>query len=395
MSQAVGTSDNKNLDEIIEKNLKSWLRELNEPDRVFTKGKKVEIVFTIEAVNAILPRTEGVEDITLFKIPGTEYEVPAILPEKLQAVARRNMLSYLRMYRDKQKDRLRRYLEKLSLMYKIKDKKETNVGFVKAKEFLNNKDWNCYIQPPGGDVGEKATDVGMDGFCPACALFGTLIDKSKIEGIGDESIGVKSRVEFDPAIAISDRSVSVVGYTQNKVSDGVSWTGQSLFTEYHVVPGTVFIGKTTLEDVSKEELKAFLSTLSTISRLGGRERIFGGVKVTIIALRGGSYEAVSALELAKRLIAKYGDALPGFDNIVRDLKQELKSRGFIEVDSYSDGFRKLVEDVEIWDDLWGSTIIYDKRIIDRVLQLVKGEGKYEEIWKDEEVIKIMEEKEKA
>ncbi|PMB77370.1 MAG: hypothetical protein C0177_03400, partial [Fervidicoccus fontis] len=104
---------------------------------------------------------------------------------------------------------------------------------------------------------------------------------------------------------------------------------------------------------------------------------------------------VSALELAKRLIAKYGDALPGFDNIVRDLKQELKSRGFIEVDSYSDGFRKLVEDVEIWDDLWGSTIIYDKRIIDRALQLVKGEGKYEETGKDEEVIKIMEEKEKA
>ncbi len=359
--------------------LKSWLRGVEEPDRVFTKNKKVEIVFLVEAVNVILPRTEGVEDITLFKIAGTEYEVPAILPEKLQAVARRRMLAYLRSYRDRNDEKMKEYLNKLAKIATFKTKKkgketEVAVGFELAKKFLEpNEKWNCYIQPPGGDI-KKTTDVGMDGFCPVCALFGVALDSNKISGIGDEAIGIKSRVEFDPAVAITDKTKSVAGYTHNKVSDGVSWTGQSLYKEPHVQPGTIFIGKVTLEDVTEPELKAFLATLSAIDRLGGRERIYGGVRIHLVGIRGGSYETVSAYEIARELVKEYGEKLPDVNEVVEKVQKIISKKGFLEINT--ENFKKLVDDDTVWDKLWESTVEYDKQVIARVLDLVKGKEKY-------------------
>lgn len=373
MTQALKTLKPKD----IASELGEWLREVNEEDRVFTKNKKIEVIFIVEPVNAILPRTEGVEDITLIRLPGTEYEVPVILPEKLQAVTRRRMLAYLRNYRDKRKDMLRKYLEKLASLYRIKKEKGgyDHVGFITAEDFLKDEEWNCYIQPPGGDV-RRATDVGMDGFCPACTLFGTVIDGSKVKGIGNESIGVKSRVEFDPAIAISDRSISVVGYTHSKVSDGVSWTGRSLYKEFHVLPGTIFVGKVTLEDVTEPELKAFLATLSAVDKLGGRERVFGGVRIHLVGVRGGSYETVSALELVIQLAREYGKKLPTVTEVVEKLKPILSDKGFITVDS--EEYKRLLDNMETWDKLWESTVEYDKQLIERVLLLLRGKGKYEE-----------------
>ena len=374
--------------ETVRNHLEKWLRGINEPDRVFTKNKKVEVVFLVEAVNAILPRTEGVEDITLFKIPSTDYEVPAILSEKLQAVARRNMISYLRSYynrkKDEKKDEIKTYLEKLATVFvpsesekKSKKKEEQIVGYVKASEFLKTEEWNCFIQPPAGE----GTDVGMDGFCPACAIFGAVLDNTKVSGVGNISVGLKSRVEFDPAIAISDRKVSVTPITHNKVSDGLSWTGQSLFTEYHVVPGTIFVGKVTLEDITESELNAFLATLATISKLGGRERLFGGVRVHLVGIRGGSHETVSALELVKKLARKYAERLPDVEEVIGELKQELSNKGFVTNISQED-FKKLVESDDAWSNLWKSTLIYDKQVLQRIIHLIGAQGKYQEAWKE-------------
>lgn len=359
-----------------------WLRSPDEKDRVFPKNKKIEVVFLVEAVNAILPRTEGVEDITLIKLPGTDYEVPVILPEKLQAVARRRMLAQLRSFRDQEPEKLKKHLETLANLYQYRkgrgSQSKTTVGFVKAKEWRDKpEEWNCYIQPPGGDIRE-ATDVGMDGFCPACMLFGTVISGDKIEGIGNESIGVKSRVEFDPAIAFTDKERSVMCLTHNKVSDGVSWTGRGLYTECHVVPGTVFIGKATLEDVTETELKAFLAILASIDRLGGRERVFGGVRVHLLGIRGGSYETVSALEIATELAKKYNEREqpPSIDEVRNDAWRAITGKGFARLETAE--YQKLLDDMNIWDKLWSDTVNYDKQVVERVLQLIRGKGKYEE-----------------
>jgi len=352
------------------------LRRPGERDRVFPKNKKVEIVFLVEAVNAILPRTEGVEDITLIKLPGTEYEVPMILPEKLQAVARRRMLAQLRRFRDERPQSLKRYLETLSALYKFKKggkkAQELIVGFTRAQQYREAPEsWNCFIQPPGGDKRE-ATDVGMDGFCPACALFGTVIDGSKLDNIDNESIGVKSRVEFDPAIAFVDQEKSVAGFTHNKVADGVSWTGQGLYTEHHVVPGMVFVGKVTLEDVTESELKSFLAVLAAIDRLGGRERLFGGVRIHLIGIRGGSHETVSALELARELAKMLGEREypPSADEIVKKVYDIIGEYGFHKISS-SD-YRKLLDDMDVWGSLWRDTVDYDCSVVGRVLSLLKN-----------------------
>lgn len=369
--------------------LKQHLRSADEPDRIFTKNKKIEVVFLVEAVNAILPRTEGVEDITLVKIPGTDYEVPMILPQKLQAVARRNMLSYLRDHYDKNKDRVKSYLKKLFVIFELKEDKRKKkegeegkeggqiVGYVKA----NADEWNCFIQPPSGE----GTDVGMDGFCPACVLFGTLLDNTKVSGIPKVSgtlkmsIGLKSRVEFDPAYAISDRKVSVMPLTHNKVSDGLSWTGRSLFREFHVVPGTIFVGKVTLEDVTGAELIAFLATLTTVTRLGGRESLYGGVRMHLVGIRGGRYETVSAFELVRKLVKKYAERLPNVEEVMGELKNELSNKGF-DTSINQEDFKGLVDNNDTWDSLWESTLMYDKRVLERVLQLTGKQDKYQLAW---------------
>lgn len=377
---------------VIPASLDSYLRKPDEPDRVFPKNKKIEVVFLIEAVNAILPRTEGVEDITLIKLPGTEYEVPVILPEKLQAVSRRRMLAQLRKFRDIRPNQLAIYLKTLTAAYS-RPKRNNNipVGFTKAKKYAEEPHkWNCFIQPPGGDI-KEATDVGMDGFCPACALFGTVLGdtgrqdkRGTIYGIADSpqqaiSAGVKSRVEFDPAIAFLDKERSVASYTHNKVSDGVSWTGKSLYEEQHVVPGTVFVGKVTLEDVTETELQAFLAILSTIDRLGGRERVFGGVRIHVIGVRGGSYESTSALEIARMLAKEFGNGEypPSIDEVKEKTSAIIKNKGFLPIDI--DDIKKLLDNMDLWDKLWSETVEYDKQILRRILDLVKGKDKYEEV----------------
>ncbi len=372
--------------------LKSTLRKSDEPDRVFPKNRKVEVVFLVEAVNAILPRTEGVEDITLIKLPGTEYEVPIILPEKLQAVARRKMLNQLRWFRDNS-NKMKEYLEKVTNMYKYEVKKrnkkgEVVISFIKAKEAINEpKNWNCYIQPPGGDVRET-TDVGMDGFCPACALFGTVITNVTLEfldtidnknkNVFGESVGVKSRVEFDPAITFLDKEKSVAKYTHSKVADGVSWTGMGLYSDYHVIPGTIFVGKVTLEDVTEAELKAFLAVLSSIDRLGGRERLYGGVRVYLIGIKGGSYETASALEIARKLAEKYGGAKypPAIDEVIKKTTELVKEKRFTSLDT--NAFKNLMDNTNVWEDLWSDTVKYDRQIVKRILDLIRGSEKYEE-----------------
>lgn len=374
------------------------LRKPDEKDRVFPKNKRVEVVFLVEAVNFILPRTEGVEDITLIRIPGTEYEVPVILPEKLQAVARRRMLAQLIAFRDTKPEELGKHLRRLVNMYRYQkqagrgSKKKiihVCVSFVKAKTAVSDpSNWLCYIQPPGGDT-QKATDVGMDGFCPACALFGAVITDVNLEFVPkeggknefDESVGIKSRVEFDPAIAFMDKKTTVARYTHNKVADGVSWTGRSLYSENHVLPGTIFVGKVTLEDVTEAELKTFLAVLSGISRLGGRERIYGGVRVHLAGMRGSSYETISALEIARRLAIDYNNdendtTMPPVEEVLEKVRTFIADKGFREI--HSDDFKKLLDDMELWSALWNDTVEYDRQVVARILDIIKGRGKYDQ-----------------
>jgi len=356
--------------------IKTWLRNPDEPDRILTKCKKIEIVFIIEAVNYILPRTEGVGDITLIKIG--EIEAPVILPEKLHGIARRQLLALLRDHRDKNHTKLGEYLKQLELTFeretKKNEKEQITIGFTKAKEYTTNpQKWNCYIQPPG-PAQSHTTDVGMDGFCPACTLFGTIIDAEKLYIIernktfnAETPIGIKSRITFDPAFAYLDKEKTTIYLTHNKVSEGTSWTGQSLFEECHVVPGTIFIGKATLEDVTEAELEMFLATLTSINKIGGRKSNFGGIRIHLIGIHGDHYETTSAYELAREL----KDAnTTNIEEVKKILRDKLEKQGFHILNT--EEFRTKLNDDELINKLWEHTITYDKKILEWYMKLTKN-----------------------
>lgn len=351
---------NKTLD-LIEK-VKPCLRGVGEEGRVFPKARRVEIVFLVEAANYLLLRTEGPGYINAVTLPESRLEVPVILPEKLQAVTRRKMLHLLRDYKDHAANEVKKFVEEAA-----------NLGFVKAEEHLKNG-WNCTIQPPIAETGEKATDLGMDGYCPACTLFGAALTGNQIKDLERMSIGIKTRVHFDPAFATRR---GIVPATHNKVTESLlSTTGQALYSEVHVEPGTVFVGRAVLTEVTEPELTAFLYTLAQIEEIGGRAGVYGTIRVHLLGVRCGKHSATTALELAEELAKEGKTTITEAEN---HLKKKLEKLDFQPVDG-----REILSTVEhskpdgLFQRLWDSSIDYARQVIEWIHSLrtpLKDAGK--------------------
>jgi CRISPR type I-D-associated protein Csc2 len=340
------------------KNLKPFLRVLEDKQRIFPNGKKIEVVFVIQALNLLLLRTEGAGDINEALLPESSMSVPVIQPQKLMSVTRRRLLQVLRMYRDSCGDSLKKY---------IQDAKE--LGFTKAKDHENNG-WNCTIQPPLAQAGEKATDLGMDGYCPACTIFGVALTSAQLEALKDMSLGLKTRVHFDPAFATSRM---IQPETHNKVLEGnIATTGGSLFTEIHVMPGTVFIGRAVMHDLTWPELLAVLYTLSTLEEIGGRAGVYGTIKVELLGIRGGTYTLSSSLELADEVV-KSGYKKP--TEIVQFIRSKLRELGFHDLSN-----NEVLEMIDprcdngTFKHLWVSSLAYVKQVVDLVNELKANES---------------------
>lgn len=330
------------------------LRKVGEEDRIYPKAKRVEVVFLVEAANFLLLRTEGPGFINAVTLPETGIEVPVILPEKLQAVTRRKMLHLLREYRDNAPEKVKEFVEKAEAL-----------GFTKAKEH-SEKGWNCTIQPPIAPSGEKATDLGMDGYCPACALFGAALTGDNVKVIDRQlSIGIKSRVHFDPAFATKR---AIVPATHNKVTEGlISSTGQALYNEVHVEPGTVFVGRVVLTEVTEPELLAFLYTLAQVEEIGGRSAIYGTIRIHIVGVRCGKHSATTALSLAEEL-AKAGKS--NVNDALEYLKGILNNKGFsLTTTEEILGNLENTEPEGLFYQLWKSTIDYDEKWVNWVKEL--------------------------
>ncbi|MEM0205232.1 MAG: type I-D CRISPR-associated protein Cas7/Csc2 [Nitrososphaerota archaeon] len=287
-----------------------FLRDQNEPNRIFTKGYKIEGIYLLISKGIPLFRTEGVGDITLFTIKGdrVEYLLPAILPEKIQAKIRRRMLEILRgSFTDDLKRLMKEKYEKLHY-----------------KKIGDNGSWNCYIAPP---LSEGGTDIGMCGFCPACTILGSMITDNELED-AKTSYGLKSRVHHDIAFATTAYEKAVSEMTHNKVGDGVSYTGMALFEEQHVLPGVCFIGKVVLNDVTMMEAKLVLSSLTTITRMGAGETKFGSVQTILLGLKAGKYETISSYDVVRKVLDQSkGELIPPEDVLTHVLRY-IKEKGF-------------------------------------------------------------------
>lgn len=334
--------------------VKGCLRDINENGRVFPKGSRIEMVFVVVAQNHLLLRTEGPGDINMARLYKGGIEVPIIMSQKFNAVVRRRMLQLLRDFRDKNVDKMSEYVKEAS-----------KLGFKKANVGDGSK-WNCTIQPPIAESGKKSTDIGMDGYCPACSIFGVALTEQELS-INEMqkqkrpfSVGIRSRVRFDPAFATTR---SIVTQTHNKVTEGeLSTTGQSLFNEIHVEPGTTFIGRMVVTDVTEPELKAILYSLFTTEEIGGRSRIYGTIRVKPLGIRCGAYSATTAYELASE-----GANQENQENIESFLKEKLNANGFKELkeeDITPQDINKLFE------DLWESSLDFSKQVVDWIRKLV-------------------------
>lgn len=264
---------------------RDFLRDPKEPNRLFAKGCKIEGVYLIISKGIPLFRTEGVGDVTLLTVKEAdqEYTVPAILPEKIQAKIRRQMLEILR---GNAADDLKQVIKK----YK-------ELGFKKVGD---DGSWNCYIAPP---LSEGGTDIGMCGFCPSCTILGSIITDVELEDAGT-SYGLKSRVQHDIAFAATIYEKAVSNLTHTKVGDGISYTGMALFEEPHILPGVCFIGKIVLSDVTKLEAKIVLSSLTSIARMGAGETKYGSVQVILLGLKAGRYESISSYDVVRHALSK-------------------------------------------------------------------------------------------
>ncbi len=341
--------------------VKPCLREVGEPGRIYPKAKRVEVVFLVEAANYLLLRTEGQGYINAITLPETKLEVPVILPEKLQAVTRRKMLHLLREYRDAAPDKVKQFVEEA-----------VKLGFKKAEKHLE-KGWNCTIQPPIAQSGEKATDTGMDGYCPACALFGAALTTEHVAiNKRNASIGIKTRVHFDPAFAIRR---GIVPATHNKVTEGLlSTTGQALYPEVHVEPGTVFVGRVVLTEVTEPELLAFLYTLAHVEEIGGRAGVYGTIRIHLLGIRCGKYSATTALSLTEDTVR---EGKKSISEVKEFLRERLTKLGFQPISS--EEILQGLENTEpdgLFYRLWGSTLDFDRQWIEwvRILNNEKSEG---------------------
>jgi CRISPR type I-D-associated protein Csc2 len=358
------SSQNTNVPEKIKnwlekKNLEPFLRVLEDKQRIFPNGKKIEVVFVIQALNLLLLRTEGPGDINEASLPESGMSVPVIQPQKLMSVTRRRLLQVLRMYRDSCGDSLKEYINKAK-----------ELGFTKAEEHENNG-WNCTIQPPLAQAGEKATDLGMDGYCPACTIFGVALTSAQLKALsGDMSLGLKTRVHFDPAFATSRM---IQPETHNKVLEGnIATTGGSLFTEIHVMPGTIFIGRAVMHDLTWTELLAVLYTLSTIEEIGGRAGVYGTIKVELLGIRGGTYTLLSSLELADEVV-KSGYKKP--TEIVQFIRSKLRESGFYDLSNNEVlGMIDLQCDNGTFKHLWASSLAYVDQVVKLVNKLKSNES---------------------
>lgn len=355
-----------------------YFRVREESDRVFSKGYKIEVVYAIISKGIPLFRTEGVGDISTVSmvVDNQNYELPVILPEKIQAKLRRTMLEVLR-----------REYSSFDENTKKKIMNEANNSKYKKVD-LEKLEWNCFIAPPMQRT--QATDIGMCGYCPSCTTLGNITDNTVMNNI-DTAYGIKSRVAHDIAFSTVDYKQAVMELTHNKVADGVSYTGQSLYSEIHVAPGVVFIGKSTIYDVTQNEFALILDLLSRITRIGGRETKDGSVEVRILGAKFSYRETISSYDLVREVLKKYQGKMTDPESVIQAVKGYLKD--FQEVSFNGKEIKVGDKDVIKLDykEVWYDAIDYASKISEFITRVEgkkgsskKGKGKGENQGSEEE-----------
>ncbi|UXD21659.1 CRISPR-associated protein [Ignicoccus pacificus DSM 13166] len=286
-------------------------KERVDPSLALPRGRTVNVWVLIEAQNELLIRHEGVDDVTEFEVNG--ITVPGILNTKFQAVQRRQMLRTLYSFKDL-------HPEELDKLYSLA--KKYNVSNAE-----NLKDWKCYLTPGTPSKSKQQEEIMKGGYCticPNCMIYGYVAGESG-------TYNVKSRVEGDAYFGLCPSKLCVTRRTFNAVDDVTKTTYMeggttgALFQLSLVEPGTLFVGKVALRDMSPAELLLVLHSIAKVDRIGGRVTHFGKVKVHVPAITFDYFEKGSGYEVAKALVGdKKVDLEEAINKVVEMAKGEVK-----------------------------------------------------------------------
>ena len=324
------------------------------PELAVPKGKTVNVWVVIEALNELLIRHEGADDVTEFEVNG--ITVPGILNTKFQAVARRQMLRTLYKFKEQNP-------EKMKELYELANKLN-----VSNKERL--KDWLCYLVPGAKSSSKVDNEVMKGGYCtvcPNCMIFGYVAGEQG-------TYNVKSRVEGDAYFGLCPSKLCVVRRTFNAVDDVTKTTymGEekvetgALFSLSLVEPGTVFVGKIALRDMSPAELLLTLHSIAKVDRIGGRVTHFGRVKVHIPVITFDYAEKGSGYEVAKALV---GDRKVSLEEVINKVVESASGKAKVTKRDLADKLRELGDDElnKIVEDAWKDSLRFKASIEEMVI----------------------------
>ena len=287
--------------------LKRWLEERETANEKYSvpRGKTINLFITIMAESDLLIRHEGVEDVTLLQV-GKQI-VPAILDIKFRAVTRRNMLTLLRNAYDRNQ-RVRSKADEI-LKKVIKDYQEGG--------------WLCAMRPHIKGTKEKGGKLqmqmkGLCGHCPNCLIYGFAVEE---EG----EFNVKSRIEGDVYYGVIPSAASVTERTGNAVDEATYTTGQALFTTRPILPGTIFVGKIAMHDLTPSEFLLTLFSIATTPRIGARQTCNGKIRIDIPAMILSNHEKGSGYELCKQILQKYEK--PGLEEVIQEVNDYVQRIG--------------------------------------------------------------------
>ncbi len=300
-----------------------------DPKLAVPRGKTVNVWLVIEAESELLIRHEGADDVTEFEVNG--ITVPGILNTKVQAVARRQMLRTLYAFKENNPEKMKELYEQAKKL--------------KISTAENLKDWICYITPGARSEKKVQEEVMKGGYCtvcPNCMIYGYVAGEAG-------TYNVKSRVEGDAYFGLCPSKLCVTRRTFNAVDDvtkttymeGENTTTGALFTLSLVEPGTVFVGKLAVRDVSPAELLLTLYSLAKVDRIGGRVTHFGRVKVHIPAITFDYMEKGAGYEVAKALV---GDKKVDLETAINKVVEHARGVVKVEKRDLADELRNLGED---------------------------------------------------
>jgi len=340
------------------KDVKQWCvkREKPDPYNAIPKGRVANVFVILEAVSKLIIRQEQeTTDVTV--IPSQHgFNLPAILNPKFQSGAVRRQL--------------------LAMLHEWFDRK--GAEYVKIlKEYGYSSDrYTCVMRPymKRGEAEKKRIPEGFEGYCgecPNCLIFGYAVQ----EGAG---YNVKSRVEGDLYVASvpSEKVISTttfiavddIGKTTYRPEAPETQRTGALYQFTLIEPGTLFVGKIAVKDVTCAELLLVLTALARTTRVGGRVTHFGEIKVHIPAILFSKFEIGSGYEIANSIVGKHGGEKVSLETVLNELGQyvtKFENLGTLVQDrGLADKLRALTEQETdaIILEAWKDTLVYKKSL---------------------------------